>query len=67
MVKTIQQNNPEGVRNGPYGAGKEVYQCEECGLKYSNKETAGKCQTWCSENKSCNLDVIKYAVKDAES
>jgi hypothetical protein len=43
---------------------KELYQCEECGLKYANKEIAKKCQSWCSEHKSCNLDLIKYAEKD---
>jgi len=43
---------------------KELYQCEECGLKYESKEIAEKCQAWCSEHKSCNLDLIKYAVKD---
>lgn len=44
--------------------GKTLYQCEECGLKYENKEIAEKCQAWCSQHKSCNLDIIKYAVKD---
>lgn len=57
MVKIIPAQN---------GLGKELYQCEECGLKYENKETAEKCQAWCKEHKSCNLDIIKYAVKDYE-
>lgn len=52
MVKVINQN-------------KELYQCEECGLKYESKEIAEKCQAWCSEHKSCNLDLIKYSVKDS--
>lgn len=52
MVKIIQQNN------------KELYQCEECGLKYENEETAEKCQAWCKEHKSCNLDIIKYSIKE---
>lgn len=39
-----------------------LYQCEECGLKYAEKETAEKCQAWCAEHKSCNLDIIKSAV-----
>ena len=50
MVKTIQQT------------GKELYQCEECGLKYAKKETAEKCQSWCKEHKSCNLEIIKDAI-----
>lgn len=51
MVKIIQQNN------------QDVYQCEECGLKYGNKETAEKCQAWCKEHKSCNLEIIKNAME----
>lgn len=43
---------------------RKLYQCEECGFKYDNKEIAEKCQTWCKEHKSCNLEIIKYAVKD---
>ena len=54
MVKIIQTDD------------KALYQCEECGLKYADKEIAEKCQAWCSEHKSCNLDIIKNAVKDCE-
>lgn len=42
----------------------EFFQCEECSLVYSDRETAEKCQAWCSENKSCHLEIIKHAVKD---
>jgi len=52
MVKIIKNQN------------QELYQCEECGLKYESKEIAEKCQAWCSEHKSCNLDIIKNAVKE---
>ena len=41
---------------------KTYYQCEECGLFYTDKETAEKCEAWCKEHKSCNLDIIKSAV-----
>lgn len=41
MVKLIEKDNPEGVRkNGPYGAGKKLYQCEECGFHYEDREWA---------------------------
>lgn len=40
---------------------KELYQCEECGLKYAEKEIAEKCEVWCREHKSCNLRIIKHA------
>ena len=43
---------------------KKYYKCKECDLSYSDKETAEKCEAWCRENKSCNLDIIKYAIKD---
>ena len=42
---------------------KKYYKCEECGLLYLDKETAEQCQAWCSEHKSCNLEIIKHAVK----
>lgn len=44
---------------------KELYQCEECDLKYESRDIAEKCQAWCSEHKSCNLDIIKYAIKES--
>ena len=44
--------------------GKKYYKCEQCGLVYSDKEMAERCQRWCSEHKSCNLEIIKHAVKD---
>lgn len=43
---------------------KKYYKCEECGLIYLDRETAEKCQAWCSEHKSCNLEIIKHAVKE---
>ena len=55
MVNTLKYKN------------KELHQCGECGLKYEDKETAEKCQAWCKEHKSCNLDIIKNSVKDADN
>jgi len=52
MIKTIQQNNTA------------LYQCEECGLKYAEKEMAERCQAWCAEHQSCNLDIIRHAIKE---
>lgn len=42
----------------------KLYQCPECGLKYREKEIVEKCEAWCQEHKSCNLEIIKYAVKE---
>jgi len=41
-----------------------LFQCEECGFKYRDKETAEKCQAWCSEHNSCNIEIIKDAVQE---
>lgn len=43
--------------------GKELYQCEECGLKYAEKEWAEKCESWCKKYKSCNLEIIEHAIR----
>lgn len=52
MVKEIKKN-------------KTIYfECEECRLLYKEKVCATKCQEWCSKNKSCNLNIIKHAIKD---
>jgi len=37
--------------------------CEECKLRYSEKEWAEKCEAWCKKYKSCNLEITKHAVK----
>lgn len=55
MVKEISQDN------------QEIYKCEECGLGYKSKEIAEKCENWCREHKSCNLDIIQNAIKEHES
>lgn len=46
---------------------KEVYQCEECGFQYAEKEWAEKCETWCKEHHSCNLEIISHAVPKNET
>ena len=38
------------------------HKCKECGLIYRNENTAKKCQEWCKEYKSCNLEITKYAI-----
>jgi hypothetical protein len=37
--------------------------CEKCGFKYEDKSWAEKCEAWCKEHKSCNLEIVKHAVK----
>ncbi|MBI5226248.1 hypothetical protein HY994_03335 [Candidatus Micrarchaeota archaeon] len=38
------------------------FTCNECGLTYANKEWAEKCETWCREHHTCNLDIIRHAI-----
>ena len=52
MAKTIKQNK------------EIVYTCSECKMKYHDEAIAKKCEAWCKKNKSCNLDIIKYAIKE---
>lgn len=39
---------------------KELYQCAECGFKYTEKEWAEKCKAWCKEHHSCNIEIISH-------
>lgn len=50
MTKQIIKNN------------QQLFQCEECKLLYEEKEWAEKCQAWCAEHKSCNLEITKQAI-----
>lgn len=54
MVKIIQKED------------RELHQCEECGFYYNEKEWAEKCENWCRENKSCNLEITAHAVEGSE-
>ena len=42
--------------------GKTYYMCEACDMYYESKEIAQKCEDFCNKYKSCNLELIKYAV-----
>lgn len=52
MVKVIIQEN------------KTLYQCEECGFHYEDREWAEKCETWCRKHHSCNLEITSHAEED---
>jgi len=51
MVKELEKNN------------KKYFQCETCKFAYEDKDWAGKCQAWCDEHSSCNLEITKNAVQ----
>ena len=42
----------------------KTYQCGECGFWYKDKKISEKCQAWCKEHKSCNLEIIKHSIKN---
>ena len=46
---------------------KKLYQCEECGFHYESKEWAEKCQAWCREHQSCNLEITAQALENRKS
>ena len=52
MVKVIQKEN------------KELYQCEECGFHYEDKAQTEKCEAWCREHHSCNLEITVNAIEN---
>lgn len=45
---------------------KQAFQCSECNLLYKDKEWAEKCEKWCKENQSCNLDIISHAIESGQ-
>jgi protein-tyrosine-phosphatase len=44
-------------------ADRELYQCEECGFYYAEREWAEKCEAWCREHQSCNLKITAHAAR----
>lgn len=50
MVKSVKKNN------------KNYFVCEICSFAYKEKELAEKCQNWCDEHKSCNIEITKHAI-----
>lgn len=43
-----------------------LYQCPECGFKYKEKEWADKCEAWCREHHSCNIEITAHAIKEGQ-
>lgn len=44
----------------------KLYTCPECGLSYKEKEFAQKCEAWCKDHNSCNLEITKHSVNKKE-
>lgn len=45
-------------------AAKKIYTCKECGMNYEKEHYAKACESWCKEHNSCNMEIIKYAIKE---
>ena len=45
---------------------KKLHQCPVCKLNYPTEELSNKCEAWCTEHHSCNLDIIQYAIKETK-
>ncbi|MEK6847295.1 MAG: hypothetical protein AABY16_03955 [Nanoarchaeota archaeon] len=43
--------------------GQKCYFCEECYFVYYDIKKARECEEWCKKHKSCNLEIVKYAIK----
>ena len=41
----------------------KLYQCPECGLHYIDEQIAKKCEAWCIEQKSCNLEITRFSAE----
>jgi len=39
-----------------------MYQCEECGFQYEERGWAEKCEAWCKEHQSCNIEITAHAI-----
>ncbi len=46
--------------------GENTYQCDDCGLKYKEKNIAEKCEAWCKKHHSCNIEITKNAINKYE-
>ena len=54
MVKISNQDN------------ESLYQCEECGFHYKDEELAKKCEAWCREHHSCNIEITSHAEENKQ-
>ena len=43
--------------------GRKYFICGECGFAYEDEGIAKKCEEWCNEHHSCNIEIAKNAVQ----
>ena len=44
-------------------ASQKLFKCGDCGLSYSEKTWAEKCEKWCKKHHTCNLVITRHAIK----
>ncbi len=40
----------------------KMFVCPECGYMYREQNLADKCEAWCKEHNSCNLEITKHGI-----
>lgn len=43
-----------------------LHQCEACGFHYREAEWAERCEQWCREHNSCNLEITAHAEENKQ-
>jgi hypothetical protein len=41
---------------------KTYFACKICKFAYEDKDWAEKCEAWCDEHHSCNIEITKHAI-----
>jgi hypothetical protein len=61
MMKAM--NHGMGGMNNTSHNPEKLFVCPECNFSYKEAEWAKKCAAWCKEHHTCNVEIIKHAVK----
>jgi len=40
----------------------KVFICQKCGFNYKEKQWTERCENWCKEHHSCNIEITKHAI-----
>jgi len=43
--------------------GMSCHFCEECNMAFVDRKKACECEEFCKKHKACNIEIIKYAIK----
>ena len=47
--------------------GKKEDVCDACGYRYEEREVAERCEKWCTEHHSCNLEIVALGIPPEEN